>query len=175
LKTIGQIPTICFDTHGAEQLFVELSNKLDNTNTVIQWSSFDGRGNCFFATTDMFIKLFKADIPAILQTGIFIHDNEEIYHAWIEFKTPNGDYVLNVSNLFEKPAYIIQKDKYYKINNIKEKIETITFGKLKHNLTLFKLKSRRKKVEFNRRNFTRFILQKTIKKLSIYLHDSNQS
>lgn len=168
MKKIGTIEVQCCEVPKAERLCDYINMNVKEISDLSEWRGIDGRGNCFFATTHMFTRLYKYGLECVLTTGIFLHDEERIYHAWIEFEFENEYLVFNVSNLHQKPAYIVKREIYYKINNLQETIQVITLPQLKVKLSHYTSKQKNIKDGFDMRSFTKYLLKPTMSKLSRY-------
>ena len=170
MQKIGSIPVLCFDP-----LSIKIAQQLDehicNTLSVSQWVGTDGRGNCFFSSVDMFMRLYAYNHICELKTGIFSHDSESVFHAWIELSFEDEIFVLNVSNLHTKPAYIIKKAEYYSINNIQKILQTIDFKKMKFHIQTYQ----KNKGSDSVRDFTKFLLKPTLRHLKRYFKNTQQS
>ena len=164
MQKIGTLPVLCFDEK-SQNIACFLDSKIHNTETISQWSGIDGKGNYFFSSVDMFMQMYAERIECALKTGIFLHDNEFIYHAWIEIEHDDEDYVLNVSNIHSKPAYIIKSEQYYQINNVQKIIQTINFKKMKLHLNTY----HRNKGKDSVGEFAKFLLKPTLRLLKRYL------
>lgn len=77
-------------------------------------------GNCLFATTHAAVMLLGRG-PGIsfrIVTGHFKKEN--IDHAWIEIEVGGQAYVLNVSNLAQRPGYIIERDFFCAMHGVEQ-------------------------------------------------------
>ena len=84
-------------------------------------------GDCFFSTLSFMIQILPIKFKNVdLKTGVFHHNGDQIFHCWIEIKTLDKNFIINVSNLLTEgnAVKIFPKAFYKRQNNFVRYIES---------------------------------------------------